>query len=818
MLRLRAVVGTDFCDSPHPDAPCQQGFGSCSDVAAPSCGGSSALGRSIGYYQVSNNYARECQRISPSQIDTTGLTHLNLAFVSIDPNTFEVVPTDARDVPYYREFTNLKSSTLQTWLSIGGWDFNDPGPTQYTFSRLASTASNRAAFISSLRSFMDEYGFQGVDIDWEYPSADDRSGDPSDTENLVSLVREMRAAFGASYGISATIPASYWYLKWFDPVGMEPYVDFLGLLSYDLHDVGPVIIGQTNIPELANWTLPLWYDQVDPSKINMGLAYYGRGYTVSDVNCVDVGCNWTGPSRPGPCTAFGGVMSLTEIEELIPQIGVDPILDSEAMMKYLVWSDQWIGYDDLETIAMKKAWANSHCFGGTMIWSIDLFSGLGSGDTPDGNVTCSSDPGGSGGQSGSSESGCGGLVYIDPSIWDEPNPVISCQPPCTFILPPLTLSTTTTITFPPYVTSLDVAWSTSTGWTRTVQTTTLTIPPITTTLIPAWSYTVSSLPTTTTSHPSISSTFYPTSSILPPPFVITDDPNPESSPGVTHPPVTRTVTPPPYPYSFTKPDPSDPKPHFPVVTWKPGPPGPPCKSGCGKPCIIFCDHPCLLDCPDGGNDFRDPSDPDPPDRPTPPDEQDPIPTGPPGEPQPEDPEGDDPEDEEEEDEDTFCAYEFSLPPPVYVDPNSGAGPSETISPPAPTPTPHPTPNPEPPKPDPGDMINAVNDFCGNYEGTVLDASDKDAVHTLSLKYLFSEPTGGSGAECFFIGLCDVNINLSVTVTNGCRFTIDGGSANDECGRIFRKVIDQCDTSSTQYKQGGTITSNCAVWRIDPNEE
>ncbi|CAJ2504362.1 Uu.00g117560.m01.CDS01 [Anthostomella pinea] len=332
-------VGTDFCDSPHPDQPCQEGFGSCSDVAAPSCSGNSASGRSIGYYQVSNNYARECQRISPSQIAITGLPHLNLAFVSIDPSTFEVAPVDSRDVPYYTEFTALQSSSLQTWLSIGGWDFNDPGTTQSTFSTLASTASNRAAFISSLESFMANYKFQGVDIDWEYPGAPDRSGDPSDTENLVSLVKEMRAAFGSTYGISATIPASYWYLKWFDPVAMEPYVDFLGILSYDLHgpwdktikDVGPVIIGQTNIPELANWTLPLWYDQVDPSKVNMGLAYYGRGYTVEDINCVDVGCQWSGPGRPGPCTAFSGVMSLTEIEKLIPQLGVEPTLDSEAI-------------------------------------------------------------------------------------------------------------------------------------------------------------------------------------------------------------------------------------------------------------------------------------------------------------------------------------------------------------------------------------------------------------------------------------------------------------------------------------------------------
>ncbi|OTA65820.1 glycoside hydrolase family 18 protein, partial [Hypoxylon sp. EC38] len=380
-----------FCDSPNPNSPCQQGFGSCSTVPAPSCGGSSALGRTIAYYQVSNSYSRQCQRITPSRIDTTGLTHLNLAFASIDPSTFEVVPVDSRDVPIYTEFTALKSSTIQTWISIGGWDFNDPGPTQTTWSDLAASESTRAAFISSLRNFMDKYGFQGVDIDWEYPGAPDRNGKPEDTKNFVTLLQEMRSAYGTSYGISVTLPSSYWYLRWFDPKAMEPYVDFFGLMTYDLHgpwdasvkDIGKTIIGQTNIPEIYNWTSPLWYDGIDPSKINLGLAYYGRGYTVASVDCMEVGCKWSSTSRPAPCTAFGGVMSLEEIQSLmIPQIGVEPILDSDAMMKYLVWSDQWVGYDDSETIAMKKSWASSHCLGGTMIWSIDLYSGSGSGNTP----------------------------------------------------------------------------------------------------------------------------------------------------------------------------------------------------------------------------------------------------------------------------------------------------------------------------------------------------------------------------------------------------------------------------------------------------
>ncbi|KAI0414403.1 hypothetical protein F5X98DRAFT_390016, partial [Xylaria grammica] len=134
----------------------------------------------------------------------------------------------------------------------------------------------------------------------------------------------------------------------------------------------------------------------------------------------------------------------------------------------------------------------------------------------------------------------------------------------------------------------------------------------------------------------------------------------------------------------------------------------------------------------------------------------------------------------------------SLPLPVYVDLNSGAGPSETMSPPAPTPTPHP-PGPDPSiearrcyssgaETDRDDMIRAVSEFCRAYEGIVLDASNRDTLYTLNYNNYngyYSEPTGGSGAECSFIGLCDVTIQPSVMATNERRFMIDRGSAKNE---------------------------------------
>ncbi|KAH8797670.1 bacteriodes thetaiotaomicron symbiotic chitinase [Xylogone sp. PMI_703] len=388
------------CGDPDPSSGeiCQRDYGSCEPKPQPSCGESgSSNGRTIAYYQASNVRDRLCNRIDPAHINTTGLTHLYFAFASIDPQTFAVVPTDPEDEPIYSQFTSLKTSSLETWIGIGGFDFSDPGTaTHTTWSDMCSNEANREKFISSLISFMEQYGFQGADLDWEYPANADRGGKPEDTGNYVSLVKEMRAAFGTKYGISYTIAPDITYVTGFDAIGMQPYVNWVGFMAYDLHGfwdganptLGAFVRGQTNIQEISNDTYPLWMDGLDPGMINFGIAYYGRGYTLSSSTCNTLGCPFVGGNEPGKCTNFAGVMSLTEIEELISEKGLVPELLSDIAMKQITWDNQWMGYDDSETIALKKQFADRTCFGGTMIWSIDYYSGIGdlltriSGDTP----------------------------------------------------------------------------------------------------------------------------------------------------------------------------------------------------------------------------------------------------------------------------------------------------------------------------------------------------------------------------------------------------------------------------------------------------
>ena len=85
---------------------------------------------------------------------------------------------------------------------------NDPGPTRTTFSDLAKSTTAQDAFFESLISFMQTHGFDGVDLDWEYPAAEDRGGIPEDFDNFVTLLKRLRQrlnATGKKYGVTLTL-------------------------------------------------------------------------------------------------------------------------------------------------------------------------------------------------------------------------------------------------------------------------------------------------------------------------------------------------------------------------------------------------------------------------------------------------------------------------------------------------------------------------------------------------------------------------------------------------------------------------------------
>ncbi|KAJ7614509.1 hypothetical protein FB45DRAFT_842418 [Roridomyces roridus] len=357
-----------------------------------------ALTKRIGYYE-GWAAARSCDAWSPSNINVASLTHgtrrrsarinsfthrcaVNFAFAYIS-SSFEVVEMTAGDSQLWTETTALKSQnpTLKVFLSIGGWTFNNP-PTAGIFSGLVGSEANTNVFIKSVLGVMNAYGFDGIDIDWEYPVAEDRGGAKGDKENYVTFIKAVKTAFiPFDYELSFTAPTSYWYLQNYDLPGMlaDGAADWVNVMTYDLHGVwdspadyiGSIVLAHTNLTEIMDAFQLYANVGIDPTKMVMGIGFYGRSFELVSDQCTTPGCPFAGAAPAGPCSANAGTLMFTEIEDIISSVGTNALVfDEEAAVKYLVYNDiDWVSYDDQQTLGMKLQYANSICLIGTMIWS-----------------------------------------------------------------------------------------------------------------------------------------------------------------------------------------------------------------------------------------------------------------------------------------------------------------------------------------------------------------------------------------------------------------------------------------------------------------
>jgi len=227
-----------------------------------------------------------------------------------DKQPYQLTTVEPKDEDFYKTVMGFKSGNpnLKTVLSVGGWNF----PSNFWSTMVASPA-NRAAFISSCQNFMTKYGFDGIDLDWEFPCSearedpvqitcdffytvkDDGANCETDADGLLELVKEMRAAFGADKIISVASQAGMKHaLEGFHLQEMTQYIDHFNLMSYD-YSVSDIESANVTAPNMPLYTpkiegVPEWgmdYSVqgyldagVAADKIILGVALYGHTWYV----------------------------------------------------------------------------------------------------------------------------------------------------------------------------------------------------------------------------------------------------------------------------------------------------------------------------------------------------------------------------------------------------------------------------------------------------------------------------------------------------------------------------------------------------------
>lgn len=136
------------------------------------------------YYTNWSQYRVKIGKFTPEDIIPDLCTHIIFAFGWLKKGKLSSFESndETKDgkVGLYERIQKLKKANpnLKTLLAIGGWSFG----TQ-KFKDMASTRYARQTFIFSAIPFLRDRGFDGLDIDWEYPKGSD------DKKNYVLLLK-----------------------------------------------------------------------------------------------------------------------------------------------------------------------------------------------------------------------------------------------------------------------------------------------------------------------------------------------------------------------------------------------------------------------------------------------------------------------------------------------------------------------------------------------------------------------------------------------------------------------------------------------------
>lgn len=339
-----------------------------------------------GYFTEWGIYDRNYQVMD---IPAEKVTHVIYAFARIENGEIALCdpyaaieksfPGDSKRDVYRGNFKQLqklkkKHSHLKTLIAIGGWTCSDG------FSDMALTETSRKKFALSVAKFVEKYGFDGVDIDWEYPCGGGLAkGRAADKKNFTLLMAELKnqlQQLGKDYLLTVASAAGE-QMHHYELGEVAKYIDWFNLMAYDFHGAWENTTHHQAalFPDVSYAVDQYMKKGVASNQIVLGIPFYSRGWSgVSGQNS-----GFLQPSlKPAKGTWESGIIDYWDLFQRIKKSPDAHLVywddESNASWVYNPYCDggSFYTYEDVKTVKEKMRFMRKMNLRGVMFWE---FSG-----------------------------------------------------------------------------------------------------------------------------------------------------------------------------------------------------------------------------------------------------------------------------------------------------------------------------------------------------------------------------------------------------------------------------------------------------------
>ncbi|MDX6040713.1 glycosyl hydrolase family 18 protein [Scandinavium lactucae] len=331
---------------------------------------------------------------TPDKVDYSGLTHLNYGFAVVKDGVVTMHDTDKAPGLIKDLEKRTDAANVAHMISVGGWNNSQEG----VFEAATATDAGTEKLANSMVSYMKQWHFDGVDIDWEYP---DTEAEKAQFTKLIQSLRTKLDAQGLKddkyYQLSAAVTTNHNNIQYINPTVTSALMDSVNVMAYDIHGAFEPLTGhnaplfensrdedkELNVADTMKAYAETW--KVPKAKLMMGIPYYGRGW--GHVPGTELIPGLPGMFNTGAATVkgawddakdFTGTNPWYVLKQKLASGEYTRYWDSESHVPYLYskTKQEFLTYDDPQSIDEKVDYILDQGFGGAILWDI-------SGDTPE---------------------------------------------------------------------------------------------------------------------------------------------------------------------------------------------------------------------------------------------------------------------------------------------------------------------------------------------------------------------------------------------------------------------------------------------------